>query len=94
MLKILVRIELKFLKTWARSTVKNILVVLPHIQQYNRCNKNFFKESNSKTAESTGDLIGNKTADKITKSSKTSQNASKELHSKTDANDIRIPRER
>ena len=32
--------------------------------------KNSFKKSNSKTAEATGDLIGNKIADKITSASK------------------------
>ena len=32
--------------------------------------KNSFKRSNSKTAEATGDLIGNKIADKITSASK------------------------
>ena len=31
---------------------------------YNRCNKNCFEKSNSKTAEATGDFIGNKIADK------------------------------
>ena len=32
---------------------------------HNRSNKHCFKESNSKTAEVTGDLSGNKIADKI-----------------------------
>ena len=32
--------------------------------------KNIFKKSNSKTAEATGDLMGNKIADKITSASK------------------------
>ena len=45
----------------------------------NRCNKNCFKKGNSKTAETTGDLIGNKIADKITSVSKISP---KELNSK------------
>ena len=40
------------------------------IKIYNRCNKNKIKKSNSKKAETTGDLIGNKTADKITSISK------------------------
>ena len=44
---------------------------------YNRCNKNHFKKSNSKTAEATGDLIGNRIADKITSVLKKS---TKELH--------------
>ena len=42
---------------------------------YIRCNKNCFKKSNSKTVEATGDLIGNRIADKIT-------SASTELHLK------------
>ena len=51
------------------------------------------------TEEAAGDLIGNKTADKITIISKSpkefhSRNASKELHSKADENEIQIPRER
>ena len=33
---------------------------------------NYFKKSNSKTAEATDDLVGNKIADKITRSSKAS----------------------
>ena len=46
-----------------------------------------------KTAETTGDLIGNKVTDKITSISKSTKNASKELHSKTDENEIKIPKE-
>ena len=41
-----------------------MLIVPRHLQ---KCNKNYLKESSSKTAEATGDLIGNKTADKIIK---------------------------
>ena len=55
--------------------VKNLLIVL---KICNRCNKNCFKRSNSKKkAEATGDLIGNKIADKIT-------SVSTGLHSKND----------
>ena len=35
-----------------------------------KCTKNFFKMSHSKTAEATGDLIGNKIADKFSESQK------------------------
>ena len=57
------------------------------------------KREIQKTAEGTGDLIGNKTADKITSISKSSkefhsQMASKEMHSKTDENEIEMPKER
>ena len=45
------------------------------------------KRAIKKTAEATGDLIGNKITEKIT-------NASKDLHSKTDENEIEIPKER
>ena len=46
-----------------------------------------------KIAEGTGILVGNKIADKVTSvSKKSSQNASKELHSKAD--EIEIPKER
>ena len=43
------------------------------------------KRTNQKIAEATGDLISNKTADKIT-------SISKQLHSKVDENEIEIPK--
>ena len=43
---------------------------------YNKCNKNCFKQSNSKSCRSC-DLIGNKRPDKITKASKTIQKKKK-----------------
>ena len=43
--------------------VKNFLIVL---KIYSRCNKNSIEKAIRKTAETTGDLIGNKIADKIT----------------------------
>ena len=52
------------------------------------------KRATGKTAEATGDVIGNKIADKITSISKSPQNASKELHSKTDENETEILKER
>ena len=52
------------------------------------------KRAIQKTVEATSDLIGNKIADKVTSISKSRQNASKELHSKTDENEIEIPNER
>ena len=57
------------------------------------------KRAIQKTTEATGNLIGNKIADKITSISKSpkefhSQNASKELHSKRDDNEIEIPKEK
>ena len=42
----------------------------------------------------TGDVIGNKIADKITNLSKSPQNASKESHSKTAENETEILKER
>ena len=56
------------------------------------------KREIQKTAEATGDLIGDKTVDKITIISKSpkqfhSQNASKEWRLKTDENEIKIPKE-
>ena len=39
----------------------------------NRCDKNCFKKSNPKTAESTDDLIGNKIPEKLTSVSKKSK---------------------
>ena len=44
------------------------------------------KREIQKTAEATGDLIGNKIADKVTSISK----SPKEFHSKTDENEIKI----
>ena len=57
------------------------------------------KRAIQKTAEKTGDLIGNNIAYKITSTSKSpkefhSQNTSKELHSKTNENEIEILKER
>ena len=51
------------------------------------------KRAIQKTTEATDDLIGNKIADKIT-ISKSSQNTSKELHSKADKNEIETSKER
>ena len=68
------------------------------LKSCNGCNKNCFEKSNSKeqfkkAAEATGDLTGNKIADKITSVSKTS---SAELRSKNaDANsEIELPKKR
>ena len=53
------------------------------------------KRAIQKTAEATSDLIGNKTVDKITSISKSPNGLnSKELHSKTDENEIEILKER
>ena len=56
------------------------------------------KRAIQKTAEATGDLIGNKIADKITSTWKYpkefhSQSTSKEMYSKTNENEIEIPKE-
>ena len=50
------------------------------------------KTAIKKTAEATGDLIGNKTADKIAKVSKTSQQNN--LETVTNGHDKEIPKER
>ena len=52
------------------------------------------KRAFQKTAEATGALIGTKIADKTTSISKSPKNTSKELHLKTDKNEIEIPKER
>ena len=66
--------------------VKNFLIVLKNLW----CNKNCFKKRNSKTAEATGDLIGNKIADKIKSVSK--KKSVKELHNndQTKEEDVEI----
>ena len=62
----------------------------------NRCNKNSFKKAIQKTAEGTGDLIRNKSADKITSISKKKKSStellSRELPSNEPNNEI--PKER
>ena len=78
LLKVFVHMQLKLLKVWAISI-------------------NCFKENNSKTAEATGGFIGNIIPDKIKSISKSPkefhlQNILKELHSKTDENEIEIPK--
>ena len=72
------------LKTW----VKNFLIVLKTKDAI----KTASKRAIQKTVKATGDLSGNKIADKITSVSK----SSKELHSqKKDAdNEIEVPKER
>ena len=53
------------------------------------------KRTIHKTAEATGDLIGNKNADKVTNISKSPNELhSVELHSNTDENEIEIPKQR
>ena len=79
-------------QAWAIIIVKKCLIVLII---YNRCNKTTSKRANKKTAEATGDLIGNKIVDKITSISKCPKEFHlKEFHSKTDENEIEIPKER
>ena len=56
--------------------------------------KNASKRAIQKTAEATGDLIGNTIVDKITSIWKSPQNASRDLHPKTDEDEIEIPKER
>ena len=61
--------------------------------------KTVWKRAIQKTTEANDDLIGHKIAYKITSISKSPmelhlQNISKELHSKTDENDVEIPKER
>ena len=52
------------------------------------------KRAIQKTAEATDYLIGKKIADKISISKSPKEFHSKELHSKTDENEIQIPKER
>ena len=53
------------------NTAKRFLIVLSNLQQIHL--KNVSKRAIQKTAQATGDLTGNKFADKITKMSKISQ---------------------
>ena len=84
----------------AKNMSKNSQKFLDSAKKYTAdviktASKRAFKE----TTEVTGDLIGNKIADKITNISKSlkefhSQNASQELHSKINENEIDIAKER
>ena len=56
--------------------------------------KTALKRAIQKTAEKTGDLNGNEIVYKITIISKSPQNASKELNSKTNEHEIEIPKEK
>ena len=67
LLKTLVHMQLKLLKIRAISIVENVLTVL-------KKKKIVSKRTIRKTAEATGDLIGNKIADKITRILKSQQN--------------------
>ena len=57
LLKILVDMELKLLKAWALSKVKNFLIALKNLQQMEY--KTASKRAVQKTADITGDLICN-----------------------------------
>ena len=59
---------------------------------WNRCIKNCYQKSNSKKAEVTGNLVGNKVADKITSISKKYPDHSTELQSNEANNEM--PKER
>ena len=65
------------------------MTVLKNLEIWNRCNKTASKRAIQKTAEATGDLIGNKIADKIPSVSEkpSKQLLSKEFHSKETNNE-------
>ena len=96
LLRKLVHMQLKFLKIWA-------IICQELLDSARKSTADAIKTASNraiqKTAEVTGDLIGNKIAVKITGISKSPkklywQNASKELNSITDENEIEIPKER
>ena len=59
---------------------------------YNRCTQNYVKKVIQKTAEATGDLTDNKSADKITKAWRSSPKNNSETF--TNEYDKEIPKER
>ena len=65
-LKILVHMQLNLLKAWAITIVKNFLIVLKNKSTTDAI-KNASKRAIPKTDEATGDLIGNKIAEKNNK---------------------------
>ena len=71
LLKILVKIQLKLLKAWTISIAKNFLIVLK--KYLTDAIKTASKRTIQKAAETIGDLIGNKIADKITSISKSTK---------------------
>ena len=78
--KILVKI---YVKTEAVNIVRNFLIMLNNLLQVPDL-KTASKRAIQKTAGATGDLIGNKIADKITKVSRTApQNGSETVGSET-----------
>ena len=75
--------QLKLVKAWAISIVKNFLIKLRAKQSTTDAIKTTSKRAIQKPAKATGDLIGNRIADKITSVSKSPKELnSKELHSK------------
>ena len=71
LLKILVKIQLKLLKAWTISIAKNFLIVLK--KYLTDAIKTASKRTIQKAAETIGDLIGNKIADKIISISKSAK---------------------
>ena len=85
--------QLKLLKAWAVSIIKNFLIVLKNLKQMQFLTTS--ERAIQKTGEATGYLIGNKIADKISSISKsTKEFHSKELHWKTNENEIKISKEK
>ena len=63
-----------YVKLKAENTFRNVLIMLNNLLHMHL---NCFKKSNSKKAEATRDLIGNRSADKIARVSKTSPQTKK-----------------
>ena len=90
LLKILVKILVKTLvKTYAVHIARNFLIMLNNQQQMHL---KLLQKSDLKKAEATGDLIGNKMANKVKRASKNSQQNNSETV--TNENNKEIPKER
>ena len=88
MLKVLLHMQQKLLKTWAITIVKKLLV--SDKKSTIDAIKTVSKRVIQKTAEATSDLIGSKIADRVANISK----SPKELYSFTDERETETPRER
>ena len=91
----MIQMQLKLLKEWSISTVRNFLDSAR--KSTTDAIKTASKRAIQKNEQATGDLIGNEIANKITSISKSLKELhSKELHSQNDEarNEIEIPKER
>ena len=74
--------------------VKNFMIVLKNLQRTTDAIQTISKRAIKKAAEATGDLIGNKTADKITSVPEKSSAHSKNLENDNTNDELEVPKRR